>query len=129
MQISFEREHRVTIDGSGVQKPTVLVVLVITNIVDECEVLSDFAKLLGKSAQCVSHGLPVDIVHDFVPIEDRIHVAQRAIKERLEIVVIPTAGDGVDNLVEVEIGETGGSFAGFAVDRRFRSWKQDAVKE
>jgi len=67
-------------------------------------------------------------MHDLVPVNDRIDIAQRRMEERFQIVVISAGGDGVDDLIEIEIGENQRRFAGLAIGRRLRSRKEDAAK-
>jgi hypothetical protein len=127
LQIAFERQQGLAVNCHGVQKPTVPVVLV-AEVSDQSEMLPQLAKSLSKAAQRIGDGRPFEIAQNLVPINDRIDIPQGGGAERPQIVLVSAGGDGVDDLVEVEIGEDGRGLGGVAVGRRLRSREEDAVK-
>src|SRR5262249_44394347 len=113
----FESQQRLAVNRYGVQKPTVPV-LPVTKIRNESEMLPQFAKSLRKAPQRIGHRRPFEITQNLVPINNRIDIPQGGGEQRAQIVLVSAGGEGVDDLVEVEIGQDGRGLGDLAVGRR-----------
>ncbi|WP_284206701.1 hypothetical protein [Mesorhizobium tianshanense] len=75
--------------------------------------LAHLPHLPSEAPDGLKESVVFEVAKDFVAIADSVDIMQGRVKERLQIVLVASHRDGRDDLIEVQVHETGGCFYNF----------------
>ena len=103
-QVGGQLAQRGTVDRGGVEQPSVLVPAVI-RLLSRPQMAAHLPHFLGEPTDPLEQRRVLQVPHDLLPIANLVGIAERAVKEGLQIVFVPSRRHRRDNLVDVQVVE------------------------
>src|ERR1700677_1519693 len=89
---------------------------------------SHLSHLLGKGTHIARNGRILQVAQDVVTVSDRLHISQRRVKVRLQVIFVSIGSDRINDLVKVQIGKYFGTSLVIDSDAPLGPIEKDAVK-
>ncbi|MCY1452451.1 hypothetical protein D9M71_693710 [compost metagenome] len=105
-QLAPQQDDGIAIDQDGFEE-TALLLPGVMELLRLLLMVSHGSHRTGEDLDDSAERRGLQVAHDLLAVEDGVRVGQVAVVERLEVVLLPVGGDGVDDLVEVQVLETG----------------------
>ena len=112
-QIARQGRDRAAISVDGGEKQGLLLMPVVT-LFELFERLAHRVQGRRESLYIVEDNDVFEIAHDFMPIQDRVHIAERPMEKRSEVVFALPYGNRRDNLIKIQVDKKVGRSQGFA---------------
>src|SRR6266567_5634763 len=118
---------RLTVDGHRIYEPAFLLVPVV-ELAGLSELLAHLPHVLCECLDRRQDRFPLKVAQDVMAVADSRCIVQRNVEELLELVFVPPGGHGLQDLIEIQVGEEGGFLALISADSIFGALEEDAVE-